>query len=56
MVAIYLLRSHLQDLKSAYAEAIKDPARFDEAKKLLVEIIHTEKVIARRISLYQNPN
>lgn len=56
MLAIYILRSHLNDLKTAYSEAIKDPAKFDDAKKLLVEIKHTEKVIARRISMYQNPN
>lgn len=56
MLAVYILRSHLQDLKTAYAEAIKDPLRFDEAKKILVEIKHVEKVIARRIAMYQNPN
>jgi hypothetical protein len=56
MLAVYILRSHLQDLKKEYSKAISDPSQFDEAKKLLVEIKHVEKVIARRISMYQNPN
>ena len=55
MLAVYILRSHLADLKKAYAQATKDQ-NLDEARKILVEIRHTEKVIARRIAMYQNPN